>query len=658
MKSRIIQYSFLAIIVIFIAMICVCGLKKDAHDIKSIENTTPQFNKSESEYIEKHDELVIYVDSGLRYLMGDGDNGFLQQYINDIFSVADIDVSLTEDEEEADCRLSVITKEFREENKDVSYTSPVFQIEGDLFIREDMEVDKELTGILVADSINDDGENITYDGKKIDFLYCDENAENALKTAEKENLDFILGDRSAIYKALDGRKAYIPLDEEIYDRNVCFVTAKDDTDIYGVINKCVYTADRNKLLYVASQEWLDGNGPVYMKESYENIYMLILIIFTAVMIALYIYYHADKNLYDELNDRMEKLSESKKELKTTFNGVGYYLAELDLEGGIIDINHAFYTIISSDVLNRKIWDVLELDSENKDKLQSMVTEAGNEENKGDREIVLKRKILEIDIFPIENASGAVDKLLFMAEDVTSRRMAERQMLQDNKMIAVGQLAAGVAHEIRNPLGIIRNYCYVLKNMDDDSVKEKAIEHIEKAVDNSGAIINNLLNFSRVSVAQRETIDVEEHIRSLTSLNNNILKKKNINLDIICPEKVRTFILVESLDMILINLISNATDAMNDNGNLTIKVVKYKENFEIEVQDTGTGIDEDILHEIFNPFFTTKGNNEGNGLGLYIVYNETDKLNGRIEVQSKPGEGSAFKLTLPLREEDSREDSNG
>ena len=96
-------------------------------------------------------------------------------------------------------------------------------------------------------------------------------------------------------------------------------------------------------------------------------------------------------------------------------------------------------------------------------------------------------------------------------------------------------------------------------------------------------------------------------------------------------------------MILINLIQNATDAMKENGNLTIKVLKYDETFEIDVQDTGTGIEEDILQEIFNPFFTTKGNNKGNGLGLYIVYNETDKLNGKIEVQSRVGEGSVFRL---------------
>lgn len=644
MKNKILQHTFLIIILLCIAAIWIWGVKKNNININAQAPSEIKLNKQEQAYINSHDGIYIYVDESLRYLMGDGDNGFLQEYVQNVFGDAGTDVIMTTDEDMADCSMVAVTDEIRAD-RDISYTSALFQLEGVLFLRDGAEWSKNPDGVAMSGRTKEGKEKIKYDGKKIDFSYED-TAEETVAAAREKKADFILGDLSAIKAVLAGDNDYSALDQTIYTENVCIVTDKGETAEYGILNKCVNAADRHVISYKASQRWLDGNGPVYMKNGNEDIYLLILVIFTAVLVVFFIYYHADKNMYDELNLRMQKLTESKKELKTTFNGVNYYLAELDLEGGIQDINRAFYNAIQADIIGRKIWSVLDLDDENRQKLEAAV----NEHTHKKIDINMRRKVLDIDIFPIENASGSVDKLLFMGEDVTNKMMAERQLLQDNKMIAVGQLAAGVAHEIRNPLGIIRNYCYVLKNMNDNAeVKDKAIEHIEKAVDNSGAIINNLLNFSRASSKEGETIDIEEHIRSLTSLNRNILKKKNIHLDIICSEPVKTFIQTESLDIILINLIQNATDAMKENGNLTIKVLKYDETFEIDVKDTGTGIEEDILQDIFNPFFTTKGNNEGNGLGLYIVYNETGKLNGNIEVQSRVGEGSVFRLNLPLRD---------
>lgn len=644
MKNKILQHTFLIIILLCIAAIWIWGVKKNNININAQAPSEIKLNKQEQAYINSHDGIYIYVDESLRYLMGDGDNGFLQEYVQNVFGDAGTDVIMTTDEDMADCSMVAVTDEIRAD-RDISYTSALFQLEGVLFLRDGAEWSKNPDGVAMSGRTKEGKEKIKYDGKKIDFSYED-TAEETVVAAREKKADFILGDLSAIKAVLAGDNDYSALDQTIYTENVCIVTDKGETAEYGILNKCVNAADRHVISYKASQRWLDGNGPVYMKNGNEDIYLLILVIFTAVLVVFFIYYHADKNMYDELNLRMQKLTESKKELKTTFNGVNYYLAELDLEGGIQDINRAFYNAIQADIIGRKIWSVLDLDDENRQKLEAAV----NEHTHKKIDINMRRKVLDIDIFPIENASGSVDKLLFMGEDVTNKMMAERQLLQDNKMIAVGQLAAGVAHEIRNPLGIIRNYCYVLKNMNDNAeVKDKAIEHIEKAVDNSGAIINNLLNFSRASSKEGEIIDIGEHIRSLTSLNRNILKKKNIHLDIICSEPVKTFIQTESLDIILINLIQNATDAMKENGNLTIKVLKYDETFEIDVKDTGTGIEEDILQDIFNPFFTTKGNNEGNGLGLYIVYNETGKLNGNIEVQSRVGEGSVFRLNLPLRD---------
>lgn len=654
MKKKFSQYLFLGVIIVLIGIIFIYALQDRDGDIRSGETGRLEMTEAEREYVENHDEVVIYVDDSIRFMNADG-NGFLQEYMDDVFRNVDLDIRLTDEEEGADGRITAVTDEDR--NVDSNYVPPLLQLDWAMYVKADGQLNSDLSGVIVEGYQRSEANDISYDGQDVDFVYAD-SAEEALELARAEDLDFMLAPRSAMWLALDGNKDYLAMEDSVYSQNVC-IMVDEDSVLYTLMNKCINVTDRHTLSYEVSQKWFDGNGPVYMKENNEDVYMLVLIIFTSVMIAFFIYYQTNKNLYAELENRMEKLNESKKELKTTFNGVSYYLAELDLNGVVLDINRYFFEAVHKNVTNSNIYDILEMDEEGRASLQEMMERASRGEYTESREITRKQDIFEVDIFPIEGAKGVVEKLLFMARDITGEVMAERQMLQDNKMIAVGQLAAGVAHEIRNPLGIIRNYCYVLKNMDVDmEIRDKAIGHIEAAVDRSGAIINNLLNFSRASSGQEEWIDVEEHIRSLASLNDNILRKKNIKLEITCSEKIETYIRVEALDMILINLVQNATDAMKENGKLSIKVVKYKQEFEIDVQDTGTGIEEDILQNIFNPFFTTKEGHKGNGLGLYIVYNETGKLDGKIDVRSKVGAGSVFMLTLPLREHRSGEVDDG
>ena len=100
-------------------------------------------------------------------------------------------------------------------------------------------------------------------------------------------------------------------------------------------------------------------------------------------------------------------------------------------------------------------------------------------------------------------------------------------------------------------------------------------------------------------------------------------------------------------MVLLNLVKNATDAIEESGRITVRLEDRGEDFVMSVEDTGSGIDEAVLEEIFNPFFTTKGS-EGTGLGLYIVYNETEKMGGDIDVVSTKGKGTTFRVRLPIR----------
>ena len=138
MKNKILQHTFLIIILLCIAAIWIWGVKKNNININAQAPSEIKLNKQEQAYINSHDGIYIYVDESLRYLMGDGDNGFLQEYVQNVFGDAGTDVIMTTDEDMADCSMVAVTDEIRAD-RDISYTSALFQLEGVLFLRDGAE---------------------------------------------------------------------------------------------------------------------------------------------------------------------------------------------------------------------------------------------------------------------------------------------------------------------------------------------------------------------------------------------------------------------------------------------------------------------------------------------------------------------------------------
>ena len=542
--------------------------------------------------------------------------------------------------------MVVVNNAVREHADEISFTAPVFYIEGKLYKNAAAGRDEAAGVVLAGRMTGRQLEKIKYEGEKIAWHYADSTKE-LLEYAASEGTGFILGDEGELSEADAIISDYMGIEENVYHYNVCIVTDVNDSILCSAVNKCIHGIDKAETLYYINQRWGDGDDLKYRDNNYKDIYILFIIMFFAVLITFFIYYQANKNLYSELEARMSELTNSKNELKATFNGVSLYMAELRLEGLVLNVNKAFTQFVDKNFLNVKIWDVLELSPKESLMMEAQIKDVGQTGAAKTMEIKQQGRLICVDFYPIENAGGIIDKVLFMGTDVTNERIAEQQLLQDNKMIAVGQLASGVAHEIRNPLGIIRNYCYVLRTAEDKTVLKKSVEQIEKAVESSGHIIDSLLNFSRPSQSFRRQINLEEHVDSLMLLNQGMWKKKDIIFEMHCKEEIIAYLPVESLNMILINLISNAIEAMDAKGRLTVTLVKEKESFDVVVEDTGKGIEEEILDEIFNPFFTTRKAVGGNGLGLYVVYNEVNKMNGQIRVESTVGKGTEFTVTLPM-----------
>lgn len=656
-KKKELIFVFLFLAVAFSMLLY--SLSTESFRITSKEEAHLSLNQKERRFIAQKKEVILKIDNELSYF----DTGFLETYLADVFAPSGLKVKVIKNaEKKADASLVLVNKSYRSQTDTMQFTAPLFRITGSLFIRTGVSKDPEraLKGVSVKSQFSkEEKKTLSYNGESI-TLQETESIKKAVDLAEKGHFDCILGDQTAISRYLERKgmqDEYKNTFAELYKNNVCIMTEQTDSLLYSILNQCIQNADLTILMGQAQERWFGISDTLVQEDRYQDATTLLMIVFAAVFCTFFFYYQSNKNLYNELTDRMNQLTASKQEMQTTFNGVSYYMAELDSQGFILDINKAFLNYVNCEPLGKHIANVLDLPEVTQTILEDMLKQTNDTGRGTSKEITLKRNILEVNIFPILNAKNEVEKLLFMAGDVTSERMAERQMLQDNKMIAVGQLAAGVAHEIRNPLGIIRNYCYVLKSMKDEESQAQAVQVIEKSVDTAGNIIDNLLNFSRISKKKIGKVHIKEHIDSVIALNKGMLKKKAISVFIQCERDFQVQMAVESFDMIFINLVSNAIDAMSSQGKLMIAIEEGEAEFFIEVTDTGTGIDEEILGDIFNPFFTTKSSTKGNGLGLYIVYNEIQKMNGKIQVRSKLGAGTTFKVALPLKVRAEEEDSS-
>ena len=267
------------------------------------------------------------------------------------------------------------------------------------------------------------------------------------------------------------------------------------------------------------------------------------------------------------------------------------------------------------------------------------------------EIESEDRVFTVTTYPVLDEDGRANQVVCSLRDVSIVRKKGAELIQSQKMQAVGTLAAGVAHEIRNPLGAISNYVYILEEQllpkaitteTEEKAEIKAvIGGIRRLVERSETVIRNLLDFSRDKAPNISSFLLRDVIEQILLLVGKTAQKKKVQIRVSGPEAVQVTSDSGAMQHILFNLVLNAIDAIEDGGTVEIKYFLTEPGFVIAVEDDGTGICREHIEKIFNPFFTTKGPDRGTGLGLYLVYNEVKRLGGKIAVDSASGGPTRF-----------------
>jgi two-component system cell cycle sensor histidine kinase/response regulator CckA len=264
--------------------------------------------------------------------------------------------------------------------------------------------------------------------------------------------------------------------------------------------------------------------------------------------------------------------------------------------------------------------------------------------------------------PIVGPTGHAEQVLGVSTDITERKRLEAQLVQSQKIEAVGRLAGGIAHDFNNLLTVITSYTGMVLDQlgPQDPLREDVLE-VKKAADRAARLTSQLLAFSRKQIAQPRDLDINGVVRDLDKMLRRLISE-DIDLRIVSDSQ-HVYVRADpsQLEQIIVNLAVNARDAMPSGGHLVIETGTAEigpeagrrmfppppgEYAVMTVSDTGTGMDPETMAHIFEPFFTTKPPDKGTGLGLSTVYGIVKQLGGDVRIQSQPGHGTRVRIYLP------------
>jgi two-component system, NtrC family, sensor kinase len=362
-------------------------------------------------------------------------------------------------------------------------------------------------------------------------------------------------------------------------------------------------------------------------------------------------------LYQDQQERAAELKLLKEFNESIIESINVGLLAVDLEGRVTRLNSALEHILDlrrDAAVGRRVEDLFSEDFA--DTLKQVLGKDGwrlkeirniyklHTATRGNRSLVLN-----IALAPLQDVQGQTGALVVL-EDVTARITLEEQLQQREKLSSIGLLAAGVAHEVNTPLTGVSSYTQMLLGMlNENDPKHALLQKVRTQAERATNIVNNLLNFSRTgNMTEFGEVDVARVLDDTLQLLEPQLRRSQIEIvrryDTDAPEAYGN---AGKLQQVFTNLILNARDAIPDGGRIIVATEMADDGSLIaEISDTGIGIAPENVAKIYDPFYTTKGVGQGTGLGLAVSYGIVQEHAGRMTVDSTPGHGTTFRITLP------------
>lgn len=363
-----------------------------------------------------------------------------------------------------------------------------------------------------------------------------------------------------------------------------------------------------------------------------------------------------KEYYDTLelkvNDRTKELKETKEYLENLLETANDVIYTLNHEGIITYVNKKVeeWGYKKDELIGKSFLTILS-DRHQGDRFKKTVTEGVRQTY--EIEVIDKHggiKYAALSVSPLRSNEGKIVEVLGIAKDITGQKLLEQQVIQAEKMSAIGQLAAGIAHEINNPLGGILNCLYNLrKKRLSPEREEEYIKSMEDGIHRVQRTVDQLLDFSQQHEPKLISVNINNLVEGVLSLINYVIKKNGIKLKKEFTTSLPQLMADQhKMGQVVMNILLNAVQAIKGKGQIRVKTFQENGWCCIEVMDNGNGIPPDMLPRIFDPFFTTKDVGKGTGLGLAVSLGIVEMHSGRIDVKSELGKGTTFTVKLPVK----------
>jgi two-component system, NtrC family, sensor kinase len=264
----------------------------------------------------------------------------------------------------------------------------------------------------------------------------------------------------------------------------------------------------------------------------------------------------------------------------------------------------------------------------------------------------------LSLSPVKGSQGGVEGVLVIVRDISGQRRAQKekeqlqeQLLQTEKLSAIGQLISGVAHELNNPLTGVIAYAQLLSARDCDEPIKRGLETVHAEAKRCHRIVQNLLTFARKHAPSKSLVSINDILESTIELRAYQLRVDNMRVVMdLAPDLPRTMADFHQLQQVFMNLVNNAHQALKEagrGGTLRLTTRRERHGIRVTIEDDGPGISPENLSRIFDPFFTTKPTGHGTGLGLSICFGIIQEHDGKIAVRSTPERGACFTVDLPV-----------